>query len=436
LHARPDGRARICRFVEVIVIRFFPLLVSLQLALGCATAAAQAADPALTRAEATRRALQNHPELRARTAAVEAAGLGSQIAALRPRWELVAELENVAGTGPYTGVDQAELTVGVERELESAAKRTARIRTAGVAVQVAEAELAAARATLAREADRRYLAVARNQRRIDAADAELARAQRTQQQVAKWVEAGRSPDSELLQAQIAVSRARLEQDDARHAHDVARHALAILWSGQDANFRVDATLLDTLPEVAPLEQLATHLPRTEAQARLALDAERLRAERAQAVAEGKPDLTLSIGARQLQGSSDQALVVGLRLPLGLSQRSALSSGRIDAQARAIDAQRELVALELRQKLYATYQELQHARHVVEMHRDEILPRAEQAVVVARRGYELGRLGFLQLTQAEQSLLDARRASADAAGRYHEARLDIDSLTAEFGVPSP
>jgi cobalt-zinc-cadmium efflux system outer membrane protein len=78
--------------------------------------------------------------------------------------------------------------------------------------------------------------------------------------------------------------------------------------------------------------------------------------------------------------------------------------------------------------------MRHARHVVETHRNELIPRAQSALDLTLRHYELGRQSFLALTQARQVLVELRHAQVGAAARYHALLVDLDRLTAAGAAP--
>src|SRR5690606_37808167 len=65
-------------------------------------------------------------------------------ARVRPNPTLALDLENVAGSGPYSGFDGGDLSLSLSQDLELWGRRTARVSTAG-----AEAGAAALRRGLA-----------------------------------------------------------------------------------------------------------------------------------------------------------------------------------------------------------------------------------------------------------------------------------------------
>ena len=111
-----------------------------RLAVGCAVVALTAvlsllapsralAEP-VTLAEALARASSTSPIITAAEADVAAAQGRAQQAGFRPNPELDLEVENFAGTGGFSGVNDAETTLAIGQRFELGGKRTARRRAA------------------------------------------------------------------------------------------------------------------------------------------------------------------------------------------------------------------------------------------------------------------------------------------------------------------
>ncbi|RZM07161.1 MAG: hypothetical protein EOP67_73730, partial [Sphingomonas sp.] len=76
------------------------------------------AEPVLTLADALGRAGASSPFQDAASAGVRAAEAQRRVAALRPNPSIVAETENVAGSGIYRGLRSSETTLGLALPLE------------------------------------------------------------------------------------------------------------------------------------------------------------------------------------------------------------------------------------------------------------------------------------------------------------------------------
>ncbi len=422
------------KILFTLTARCGALIVCLAAALGFCAGSALA--QGVTLEEAVARALARNPTLQADGYAIAAAESQARLNALAPPWMAGGEFENFAGSGALSGVSGAETTLRLNRVIELGGKREARIALGAAAVARQRHAAERSRIEIAGEVTRRFIEVVADQERLAIARQNLQLTEQTRATVARWVEAGRSPESDLRQSEIAVARASLALDDAEHELASARLALSSLWGELDPGFTTADGELETLPKVADFATLAARLPESTDQRAYTFDADALAAERRVAIAGARPDVSVSLGVRRLETLDDQALVMGLSVPLGSARRSALEVERYDAELAGVEARRSAARLDARQRLFALVQELQHARHVFETHRDEIIPKAESALALNRRGYELGRFSFLALTQAQQVLVELRATQVEAAARYHRLLVDIERLTAISGATTP
>lgn len=382
----------------------------------------------LTLEQAVAQALAKHPSLQAQAQSVRAAERQAEALALGPQWTVGGELENVFGTGAVSGIHGAEATLRLSRAIEHGDKLAARQRVGATEIARQSQGIGRLQMAIAAQAAERYIVVVGDQERLAVLRSHLALAQANKNLLARWIEAGRGSDAEGLQAEVALIEARLRVEDAEHELDSARVTLAALWGESDPRFDANGDL-DTLPAVAPLAELEARLPSSVEQLTFAAESDALLAQRELVASAARPDIAVSVGIRRLETIDDQALVLGVSMPLGSAPRSALGVARVDAELEALAARQQAAQWDARQQLYGLYRELEHARHVVETHQRESLPAAEAALQASQRGFELGRFGFLALNQAQRSLIDLRLAVLEAKQRYHTLLVAIDRLTA-------
>ena len=84
--------------------------------------------------------LENNPDIKMNLASIMSAEGQALQAGLRPNPQAIMELENFGGDDDFSGVDGAELTLGVEQEIEIAGKRTYRKDVANYALAAAKQE--------------------------------------------------------------------------------------------------------------------------------------------------------------------------------------------------------------------------------------------------------------------------------------------------------
>jgi cobalt-zinc-cadmium efflux system outer membrane protein len=124
----------------------------------------------------------------------------------------------------------------------------------------------------------------------------------------------------------------------------------------------------------------------------------------------KPDVVVSLGAKRVNEQGLTQAVVGIAIPLPVFDRN--QGSILEAPRRSEKASDELEANRLR--LVAELQEASNrlfvARTSLQTLQDTVLPSAEQAYDAASKGLEAGKFGFLEVLDAQRSLLQRVRAT--------------------------
>lgn len=383
----------------------------------------------ITLEQALVRVLEHNPKLRA-------AGYESRAAAARIRQARLSasplriqfEAENFAGGGTYNGDDALESTLSLVRVLESGDKLLLRGEVAQQEARLLGKQQDAERLDILAETARRFVHVVTDQERLRIANDKLALVERTRDVVEQRVNAGKSPVAERRRVAIEMARADLEREHAEHELATSRLKLSMMWAEKQPDFSMAQAVLVDVREVksfAQLEQLLVHNPDL---VRFATDKRLAGARIRLAQAKRRSDIQLSGGIRYFSDTDDSAFVLSASLPLGSGSRAAPT---IDEAQLLLEQQPLLLeqrSLELHASLYEIYQELLHALTAVGTFRDTIIPEAERALSDYGKGYRAGRYSLLELTDAQNTLLEARREAVMAAADYHRFRIEIERLT--------
>jgi cobalt-zinc-cadmium efflux system outer membrane protein len=404
------------------------------LLMACALALAGIAGTAtaepLTLADAVARTLARNPDLRIYAPRLSAAREQTRTAALRPPFELHAEVQDAFGTGRASSFDSAETTLALSQVIERGGKRGLRIAAADAGVAAIDAERAAAELDALAEVTRRFIHVAMDQERFKLTQRALALADENVTAATERVAAARAPDVELRRARITRARAGMEQEHAEHELLTSRRKLAAMWGDTEARFdRVGADLY-ALPPSEGYEQLVARLTSNPDFARFASE-ERLRdAELRVAEAHARTDLTWRAGLRILSETNDEAFVFGVTLPLNASRRARSEIAAARAEREQVSAERDAHRVRAEAQLFELFQELRHATTEAEVLRTSVLPEMEAALVATRNAFERGRYSYLEWVDAQRELIDVQGALIDASTNAHLYRTEIERLTGE------
>jgi outer membrane protein, heavy metal efflux system len=361
-----------------------------------AFASAASAEP-VTLAEALARAGKSSPTLAAARADVAAAEGRAVQAGLRPNPELGLEVENFAGTGPFSGLGEAENTVTVGQRFELGGKRSARQRAAQAEVDVARLRLQVAGADLSQQVRNAYAEAYADARRLDLAREQFLRAENLQKVAVELVDAGREPPLRAMRARTATFEAvgRVRAAEAKYLQ--SQRALAALWGGADDLPEPSGAADETLPEgiADPTTTLDVRLAEAEVTVSIAV----VGRERSLA----QPDVTVTVGARQFRGTDDTALVVGASMPIGVFDRNQGNVAAANAERTGAEARRNAALAGAIRRTRDAQAALRTAESRLTFLRTRAEPEAVEAVRIAREGFSAGRFTLLDVLDAEEAL---------------------------------
>lgn len=394
-----------------------------------AAAPARAADR-LTLDDAFARVAATHPDLRLPALREQVLVAERDIASQRPPLQVGAELENAFGSGDYSGLDSAELTLSLASVLERGGKRDARRALAQGRIDALAPAREAARLDLLAETARRYLGVVGAQRQRELAAADIAQRQRTVAAARQRFEAGASPESVLLTAQAALARAELEQRRASQAAEAARQHLAALWGEREPRFEPAADDPLALPAIDDFDALAVLLERTPELTRFASERRIAEARMQLARADSRADVAWSFGARAFNDSDDVALVAAVTMPLGSQGRAQPGIRAAQAELSVLEVERESRSLSLYSTLVEAHGRYRVAQLEVLRLGDDVLPKLGRAEAAAERAYRAGAISYLEWAQLQSERTAAARQQLDTALEARRALIEIQRLTGE------
>jgi cobalt-zinc-cadmium efflux system outer membrane protein len=247
--------------------------------------------------------------------------------------------------------------------------------------------------------------------------------------VAERVKAGKVSPLEEMRAGVTLSKSRIDLDKARRSLNIFRSFLAASWGSSAPGFDRAVGELDAVAPIPPFESIVRLVARNPEVARWAQEIEQRLAVLALERAGRVPDMTLAVGPRYITAdqTNNVAFVFGFSMPLPFFDRNqgAILEARHEL-ARAGDAKK---AAEVRTwvALAAAYQTLASAHGEALSLRDDVLPAAQRAYAAARESYQEGKLGYLDILDAQRTLMETRRSYADALTIYHKAVAVVESL---------
>ena len=378
-------------------------------------------------------ALMQNPDLAAFAWEVRAGEARTLQAGLPPNPEVGVEVENVAGSGDFQGVDGAEVTVGLSQVIELAGKRRKRTHVAALERDLAAWDYETARLDVLTQVAQAFADVLRVQERL-AVDADLVRlAEQIYRIVAERVKAGKVSPLEATRARVALATSRIARQRVQRELTAAKDRLAATWGGTRATFERVTGDLETLNPIPSAAVVAQRIVQNPDIARWATAMARRHAAVTLAEANRTPDPTLGVGVRYFNNVDEadaHALLLAVSVPLPVFDRNQGNILEARYQLARTEVERRAAAVRVQTALAETHAALSAAFSEASTLRDEVLPGAQQAFDAAREGYRQGKFQFLEVLDAQRTLFEARGQYVEALSTYHKAVAALERLIGE------
>lgn len=377
----------------------------------------------LSLSDALSRVASGDPVVAANAARLQAAQAGITQADVRPRDVVGVDVEDFAGTGPYSPVQQSQTTAWYERTWERGGKREARVGAARSEFGVASERNRLRMLDLLAQVQSAWVEAQAAEAAIPIAEQRLTEARRVEAEVGRRVGRALDPLFAAERSRTAVTQAQIALDQARETARIARATLASHWGG-GSDYRLQTSSFSS-PEP------------TTAQAGTSPDLAVLSAEREAAGARmhlaetgNVGDPTGRVGVRHFGQGNDVAIMVGVSIPIGNRVANRGNVARAQADAQAAEAEIAVTRVQVEREIDRLVAE--RATIIVEVQRieREVLPSAERAVTLVRDGFARGGTAFtfLEVSLAQQAVIEARSRRIELLRRYHLAGARLDRLT--------
>ena len=341
--------------------------------------------------------------------------------------EVSISIEDTLGSGPFSGIDNAQMTLDIAWVLEGDIRQSHKdVARGGAYLLSTQAKIKHLDA--AAETARLYVVILANQARLHNAVQTVALATETVNAVSKRVAAGKTPSAELARARAELARYQLAYESIGYALRPAIHLLAAQWGETQPRFtRVEGDIFKP-PATLPFAMLKTQFERSPDFTRL-MSEKRLRQTQLKlAESQSKPPWRVNLGIRHSEAGNDQALVAGIALPFG--ERSRNTGNIITARESLSQTMAQADALKVRfeTRLYVLSEELQHSLHRIATYRGDILPQLEEALKQTRKAYKLGRYSYFEWRSVQADLLAARSILLETSIDAQLKAIEIERLS--------
>ncbi|AOY00232.1 hypothetical protein BJP62_07100 [Jeongeupia sp. USM3] len=304
-----------------------------------------------------------------------------------------------------TGTEDESRSVQLTQRIELGGKAGQRVRVATAQYLTAETAMRQAVVDVRSEAVKAFYELALAELRLSEAKASNEIAGQFSRALDKKLAAGKVPPIDATKARLPALAAANDLKHAERQHLLAQRRLELLIGEA---LPEDKHALPELPPAPPqwpeVQQQLALSPQTRlAQLRVDASTAELGLQRAQRW----PDLQLSAGVKETLDTGERGGLFGVSIDIPLFNRN--SGGVSAAKARLRQAQAEQQAQQRERALLVQtlHAELLDLSERLRLYQSEIIPAAEASVRAAQTGYDYGRYAFIDVLDAQRSLLSAR-----------------------------
>lgn len=320
-----------------------------------------------------------------------------------------------------------ETTIQLSQPIELGGKRSARVRAAAQRTDAASAELLAKMSEIRSSVTIAYFNVVAAQEGLDLVRDSVEVAQRGTSIASKRVIAGKASPVEETKARVAESTVRLEAMKAESELRATRKRLSAFWRNPVPSFNRAEGTLNALPELLELSVLSARLVDSPQLKRARIEVDHRTALAAVERSRRIPDIAVKVGMKRSEELGRSQAIFGVSLPLPIFDRN--QGNYLESLRRTDKARDELAAATTRldTELVLAYERYSAARREAQVIKQEILPGAQSGYDAAATGFEFGKFSFLDVLDAQRTLLQGRSQYMRSLADAHRAAADIEAI---------
>ncbi len=369
--------------------------------------------------------LKQHPDLKSFVYMKEAAnGLIEQASITNPA-TINVDVEDVLGTGKYSGVSGMQTTLSISWLLEEEIIKS-RVNVANQKSTVAMFQQEVKALDIAAETARIFITLLSQKEQLTLAKLAQNQAQKLLSEIKARVKAGRFNVIDELRAKADLSKKKLVVEDLLHEIEASKSQLSAQWQG-NTEFVIDGSLL-AIPTIAQVE---TAYERLKSNPRLKVFASKQRiaeSEIALAKANQQPAWSINTGIKRNEAVDDFAFTAGVSIPLGGDNRNRGQIMALQAKQNQSIAESDAWFKRISTQLLLLTHKLKHSRHVITGLSNETIPLLEMASTKAEQAYKMGSYRYTDLYAVQQELISTQLALIEAYTNIQLFNIELERLT--------
>jgi outer membrane protein, heavy metal efflux system len=390
----------------------------------------QSIEPAeLSLPQALALTLERSPELKSFSHTVRVNEARIIQASLIPNPELSFQVEDAFG--PFGSDSYSQATLQLSQIVELGDKRAARTDVARAISEQSSNDYEVKRVEVLTNLTEKFIRTSADEHLLKLARKGEELARHGLQNILKRSLAGGASELEEAKARVLVARSHITAEHVEHELNSSKRELVSYWGSENPKFsKISSNLFQSIA-LPSFQELDARIDQS-LEIKKWVTEKRLReAEKKLAEAKSIPNLTISAGPRHIESMNDDSFVFQFSVPLNIFDRNQGARKEASILSDKVALDETTSRLRLKTALFGLFQEAKHAMTQLELMKKEIIPQAKKSLRIAQDGYDQGRFSYLDLLDAQRTLLDVLHENIEAAYSLHSYSNSIERL---LGAP--
>lgn len=373
-------------------------------------------------------ALANNPKLKAIGMEISAFQAAALQAKSYPNPEIGIELENFLGSGIFNGLGGSENTFYITQNFVLGNKLST-----GRDVELLKSDLASwnlekERINLITEVRKSFIIISSLQHQNKLNKQLLQLSLDFQKDLERRIRAGKVSPAEVVRASLISTSLEIEIQNKEMEYASQIQHLKSLLGKHEIKFNSVENICNLkydIPKFSELRRLIVNSPNL---APFKTDLKRAEKEVLLQEAISTPDLSVSVGYRRINETSDNVMIMGASMPINIFNNN---SGNIERAKIKVDQTKYNYKSTINSseaRLSLLINNINGFETMIEKLETESLPKAREAFEIISEGNLVGRFTVLDVLDSQRSLYELESQFVNAVADYNRNIIELEALT--------
>jgi cobalt-zinc-cadmium efflux system outer membrane protein len=382
----------------------------------------------ITLIDAVETALKNNSNLKAFEYEITSSEKQKIQAGLIPNPEANFEAEDFLGGKELSGIKSSQYTLSGSQLFELGGKRSSRINLAENEIVSVKGNYELLKLDVISNVKLTYFSLYQIQKRIEQQRKFVELNEEILKTVSQRVKAGRTSPAEESKVKVALTNSRIELDRLQRNFSSVQSQLNSLIGTTEKNLMPATDLFDTLSTPPKKEDILQDLEKIPSIKNLNNETNFRKAQLQLEESLAIPDLMVSLGLRYLNELKTNSFVAGISIPLPIFNRNQGNIQAAEVRLEQMAAIKNTQRLNVIAQLNTIYNNLMSAYNNSQQLKNSIIPEAAEAYEIIRQGYLQGRFAFIDLLDAQRTLIEAQTQYLLELSDYYNSLIEIEKIT--------